>query len=304
MPVANASVKSTEVGFVQESIGGQWSWNVQASNVFGGGHLFQVTDVITPYGPLLDVEVPIPADVICAMADSITDVQDQLAPLLKLVSPATSILSAVIVEGDSNLDLGDVEVQNVGAFGSFMRVTATPSVPWLTVSPSTVGGLARNEKAVIGSTLLTPTLLSSESPYQGVINLQDNRNVPTVVPVTVTVTVNPRPAIGVSPTALIFNYILSTSTPSGAQSLDVENAGPANSSLEFSVASVSNSGWLSFTPASGGPLGPGASDTVSVSLDTSGVPLTPGVYTDTVRIISGNASNSPVEVPVTLNVLP
>jgi hypothetical protein len=300
MGVLDATVAGTKYSFSTQSTGGTWSWSVQADNTLGAGQLFQFVDILTPYGPLFQVEIPLPGDVVEEMYNSLVEVQAQLAPLMSLVQPIVTPFTVIIVEGDPNEEVGSVEVQNVGSFGSFMQVTATPGAAWLSADPSTVQGIGKNQTTSLNISLLTATLLSSGSPYNGSVNLQDNRNPPTVIPVSVVVTVLPRPAIGATPAQLGFTYTVSTGIPSSALSITVENSGPAQSTLEFTVAAMNGSAWLAITPSSGGPLDPGQTAQVTVSINTSRVPIAPGTYTDSVRISSSTASNSPVDVPVTL----
>jgi len=302
MTAFDAAVAGSKFGFSKQSIGGTWSWSVQADNTLGVGQLFQFVDIGTPYGPLFHVEIPIPGDVIEEMANSLSEVRSQLAPLMALVQPTASPFNIIIVEGAANEAVGSVEVHNIGAFGSFMSIAATPDSAWLSADPSTTQGIGKNQAARINVSLLTATLLASESPYNGNVNLQDNRDPPTIIPVPVTVTVFPRPIIGVSSTQLSFTHVLSTGISTGAQAITVENTGPVQSSLEFAVVVVNGSTWLTVTPASGGPLDPAQTAQVTVSLDSSKIPSAPGTYTDSVRISSGTASNSPVDVSVTLTV--
>jgi hypothetical protein len=298
----DATVAGSKFSFSTQSVGGTWSWSVQADNTLGVGQVYQFVDILTPYGPLFQVEIPIPGDVIQEMAASLSEVQSQLAPLMALVQPTGAPFNLIIVEGDPNQAVGSVDVQNVGAFGSFMQATATPDSAWLSADPSIVQGIGKNEVAGFNISLLTATLLASGSPFNGNVNLQDNRDPPTVIPIAVTVTVLPRPIIGTSPAQLDFSYVLSTGVPSGALAITVENTGPAQSSLEFAAAAVDGSSWLSIIPTSGGPLDSGQTAQVTVSLNVSGIPLGAGTYTDSIRISSGTASNSPVDVPVVLTV--
>jgi hypothetical protein len=85
--------------FSLNSIGGTWRWTVFASNLSNPGLLYQVQDISTPYGPMNVAMIPLPADVVQAMAQSITDVKNQLKPLMTLVSSQTSF-SVGVTEGD------------------------------------------------------------------------------------------------------------------------------------------------------------------------------------------------------------
>lgn len=290
--------------FDTESTGGTWAWTVRSNNLQGLGQLYEVIDITTPWGPFTIAEIPLPGGVVTAMADSLTQVQDQLAPLLALVDPTVTSFNITIVEADPNQDIGSVAIMNSGAFGSFMTAAATPNSPWLEVTPSSVSGIGRNEQATFDISLLTATLLNSESPYNGKVTFQDNRTPPTLIEVSVTATVLPRPAISTSPSSISLSFFSSTGVPGGAQQLTVQNSGPVGSTLEYTVAKLNNtSPWMNFTPTSGGPLSSGQSDIVTISVNTSGASsLTPGSYSDTLRISSTRASNSPVDVLVTLTV--
>ena len=299
--MANPIVAGGCYKFSIESIGGAWIWNVSVDNTQGLGQLFKVVDIYSPYGPLYTAMIPIPGDVILAMADSLSDVQDQLAPMLALVQGSSSSFNIIITEGDSSINIGTIGIQNVGAFGSFMVATATPTVSWIQTVPSYIGDLGKNESGNFDFTLLTGALLSSNSPYVGVINLQDNRNVPTTIPINFMVTVNPRPVISAVPTSLGFTHSLSLGSTSGAQQVEISNLGPIASKLSFGLVKVHNSNWIDFVPTSGGPLDSGHSTLITFSIN-SNVPNSPGVYQDTVRVYSSNASNSPVNINIILTV--
>lgn len=289
--------------FQVQSTDGIWSWTIKAINTQGLGQTYEVRDIMTPWGPIAGVMIPIPGDVLLAMADSLVDFQQQLAPQLALTGSSPTVFNVIITEGDPNIAAGIVSVINSGAYGSYMVVTATPSVSWLQPNPTYIGDLGKNNTGNFNIGVLTSTLLSASSPYHGVVNLQDNRSTPTVIPITVSVTVNPRPVIDATPLTLAFTYSLLTGTDSGAQQIVIQNSGPANSTLNFSLSRVHNSSnWLDFIPTSGGPLASGSSTIITCSIVHTQVPHIPGLYQDSIRIASQNASNSPVDVAVTLTV--
>jgi hypothetical protein len=296
-------VTGTCAAFKQQSTGGYWSWTITANNIVGVNQLYQVENILSPFGRLYDVAIGIPADIINAMADSIVQMQQQYAPLLALVQPFSINISAAVTEGDSNVNIATIPVQNAGAFGSFMTITSTPSVPWLTVSPMSIAGIGRGEQGQMSVQLLPSSLLYSMSPYIGYVNLQDNRNPPTLIPIIFNITVLPRPLIVAAPTSVALSFSLITMSPGSSQQLVISNAGPVNSVLNFTATKLlNNSRWLSLTPTDGGPLNPSQSTIITLSVVTSGVPGAPGTYVETIRIESPNASNSPVDVSVSLTV--
>ena len=295
----NVSGGCTE--FKIQSIGGWWSWKVENNNIQGQGQFYQINYIDTPYGPYANTLIPIPGDVILAMADSLSEIQQQLAPLLSVLSPVS--YNITVTEGDVSSVVTSLSFQNTGAFGSYMTVTATPSVNWLRTNPTYATGIGKNEQSSF-EVIINPALLTAaQSPVIGVINLQDNRVPPTTIPVNFSITINPRPVLSVSPINLTFSYNLTTHISSGSQQVTIQNAGPINSTLNFALSSVQNtSPWLVIVPVSGGPLLSGQSDIITFGLDVSKLPISPGVYSDIIRVVSYTASNSPIDIAINLQV--
>ncbi|HEY8098933.1 MAG TPA: hypothetical protein VIE65_22955, partial [Methylobacter sp.] len=258
----------------------------------------------TPYGPLTTVMIPIPGDVIQAMADSLSQVQQQLSPMLSLISPSPASFTVTITEGDPDTKIGTITVQNAGAFGSIMSAYATPGVSWLKTQPSVANGLGKNDQANFDIIISSSILLNSASPYSGIVVVQDNKNPPTIIPITVNVIVLPRPVVVVSPTTVTLSYTLCTSTVGPSQLVNVINGGPAGSTMNFVATKINGSAWLSVFPASGSNIASGGTFPITLSVVRAGVPLLPGTYTDIVRVASPNASNGYIDIPVQLVVSP
>ncbi len=300
-----AYVSGSGVEFSIASTGGTWSWSVRANNIQGAGQFYEFLDIHTPYGPLVQTHMPLPGDVVEAMAQSLSDLRQQFAPLMSLLDPTITTFNVVVVEGDASETAASVVIYNSGAFGSFLTATATPSVSWLTAEPSAVAGLGKNDQGTFDVVLNPAALLESASPYSGIVRLQDNRVPATVVNLAFTVSVLPKPAIAVSPLVVNFSYMLSTLSGTGPFDVTVQNAGPPNSLLDWEAAKLHNtSAWLEFTPSSGGPLASGAEEDIALSLVAGSIPQVPGVYTDTIRITSPTASNGFVDAEVFLTVTP
>ncbi len=290
--------------FKKISVGGTWFWTIRADNVQGSNQLYFLEKILTPFGKLTDgVDVPIPGDVVYEMAHSLAQFQQQLAPLLQLQTGAQTIFNVTVTQNDPMSEIGTVAFFNAGAFGSFMTATATPNVAWLTTSPASVPGLNKNEYGQFVLTINPATLLSADSPYSGVVNLQDNRATPTLIPIVVNVTVLPQPTILATPTNIGFSWTLATGYNSGSAQLTVTNSGPATSILNFTVAKAQNSSpWLAFSPQGGGPLASGVSSIITLSLLPYGIPQVPGTYTDTLVVSAQNATNCSVSILVCLTV--
>jgi hypothetical protein len=285
------------------SVGGLWQWRVTASNIHGAGQLYQVEDIRTPFGSLSTVDIPIPGEVVAAMAESLSTFQQQLQP--KIVLTGSPAFNVTVTEGDPVLVIGSTTFVNGGAFGSFMTATGSPDSPWLGVDPPSVAGIDKNGSGSMSVRVDPRILLATASPYLGHVGIQDNASPMNLVTVPVTVTVLPRPAISVDSSTVGLSFYLASMVPGGAASITVTNSGPLGSYLSFSLAKVQNqSPWLAIAPLSGSsvPSGGAVSSTFSVVSDQ--VPKIPGSYTETVQIASPNASNSPQQVVVTLIVNP
>jgi len=291
--------------FDLNSVGGKWYWTVQADNVHGSNQLYRVIDIMSPFGRFSDVELPLPGDIVLAMADTLQQVQQQLAPLLSIISPSNLNISITVTEGDASSSIATIVFQNSGAFGSFLTAIATPDVPWLQSDPSIVSGLNKNEQGQFSIKIVPSTLLSTGSPYTGHITLQDNRQPATVIVYNFNATVLPKPAILTDITQVNLTYSIGFATSGGSQQVQISNSGPAGSILNATLAKVQNrSPWLQFVPTAVGPLASLAISPVTFSVINSGVPLSPGVYTETVLVSSPNASNGPITLICSLTVSP
>lgn len=283
--------------------GGEWSWLVAVNNIPNAGQSTQVKDIQSPFGPLALANVPLPGDVVLAMAGSLSEFQQQLNPEIALISPSS--FAFTVTEGDPIFNATSITFQNIGALGSYMTAYATPDVSWMTANPPSVVGIGKNQQGQSNIQLIPASMLASSSPYAGHINMQDNANPSNILPVTFNVTVLPRPTVGLSVSQVDLTYTMPTSTPGVPVDVVVTNTGPATSTLNFSLARVLNSSpWLSIIPMSGGPLGSGDNVHVVFSVVNTFVPGVPGVYSDTIRVTSPNATNTPIDIPVTLTVIP
>ena len=298
------AVQSGGFSFNIASVGGYWSWTVLANNIQGLGQRYQVIDINTPYGRLIDAAIPIPGDVITAMSDSIAEMQQQLAAAVSLVTGTPSSYSLTVTEGEAASIIASVPFTNSGAFGSFLSVSSTPGSPWITANPTSTIGVGKNQQAQISIGILPTTMLATSSPYSGSVIIQDS-NSPSSITLSVNATVLPRPQISLSTPTINLSYSITSGIPSGSQQCVVSNSGLSGSVLNYTASKIQNqSPWLTFTPISGGPLSSGGTDPITFSLITGNVPLIAGIYTEIVSVISGNAPNSPQNITITLTVTP
>jgi hypothetical protein len=239
------------------------------------------------------------------MADTLQQVMQQLAPMLSLISPSNPNINITVTEGDPSSVIALAVFQNIGAFGSFLTATSTPSAPWLQTDPTVVAGLNKNDQGQMSIFVLPATLLSTASPYAGTIVLQDNRQPATVITLFVNAVVLPKPAITTDITQVTLTYNLTTLTSGGSQQVQVSNSGPIGSILNATLAKVqNNSPWLQFVPTSVGPLASAAATPVTFSVVNAGAPTNPGTYIENILISAPNASNNPQTIAVSLVVTP
>lgn len=105
------------------------------------------------------------------------------------------------------------------------------------------------------------------------------------------------PAIDLSIAAMAFSAGEAGANPDD-QTFDITNDGEPTSELNWTAND--DMAWLTTVPGSGGPLAQGASETVTVSIDISGLAV--GTHTGTITISDPAASNTPQTIAITLTV--
>lgn len=171
--------------------------------------------------------------------------------------------------------------------GGTLSYIISDNQSWLSCSPAT--GTADTESDLISISFNTSGL--SAGSYTSIITVADS-SVPTSDTITVNLTVNPQPVLGLSLAAI--NESSFSGSPGPQVALEIINSG--GGTLNYSLSKTQS--WLSLTPASGTVLA--ETDTVYVDLNSSA--LIPGVYNDTITVTSAEASNSPIDIPVELTV--
>jgi hypothetical protein len=201
-----------------------------------------------------------------------------------IVSPSTTTLTYSANYGGPNPAVQTVQLTAGG--GGSLAWTAVSNAPWLSIAPA--GGLtpASLQVSVNSSSLGGGT-------FSGTITLVSlgATNSPQVINVSLTV-VTPPPSIAPSPSSLSFVAAIGQASPP-AQAVTIANGGGYGS---FSYTVATDSSWLSASPASGSTLG-----SASVSVNAAGLAI--GTYTGNVILTASGVANSPLSIPVTLQVL-
>ncbi len=159
---------------------------------------------------------------------------------------------------------------------------------WLSVGP-----VGASTPATLTVSVNPTGLVAAD--YTGAITITSAGAVNSPVTVAVTLTVRSVSPLVVSPSALSFHFQSVTGGIAPAsQTLAIASSGSA---LGYTVApaTTTGGGWLLVNPPSG--LTPGG---VEVSVNVAG--LLPATYNGSITVTAAGASNSPVNVPVTLTV--
>lgn len=197
-----------------------------------------------------------------------------------LLSPTSFTFSAT--EGQGNPAVKTLIIANSGQ--GTLNWTATKSAAWLTLSKTSGTGNTVDTLSVNITGLAAGT-------YVDTIVVSDPNATNDPQKASVTLIVAPGiPVIGVDPLLFTFEGVQDGANPTG-QALNISNTGFGT--LNWTVSKTT--GWLGLDPTSGADDG-----TVTVSVDLAG--LSAGTYLDTIVVADAAASNSPVKVPVTLNV--
>ncbi|MBI1898651.1 MAG: hypothetical protein HYS04_19270, partial [Acidobacteria bacterium] len=185
-----------------------------------------------------------------------------------------------------------------------VQITSTGAAAALTITPTVESPTGGTWLGVTASSATTPsTLTVSVNPaglqpgtYNGTITVTGAGANTITIPVSLTISLNP--LANVLPGSVVFNHQLGTTNPA-AQSLTISTTGPA---LTFTAtASVEGAiNWLVI----GATAGTATREGTQVLLGANPSGLGPGAYNGTVTISVPGAANSPIAVPIRLNVSP
>jgi hypothetical protein len=298
LPLA-ANIQFQDYQFKSQTVLGLWRWTTRM-DVSQPSPAYEIRDVSSPWGLLRD-SVPIPGDIVMAMAESIAELKQAFAPSILLGPP--SALNFVLDEGRGFGEAQQVQITNGGVYGSLLSTSLTTSATYIRVAPDKLGNIAFSESGVFNVLVDSTNLLAVNSPYAATVVLQDPNatNTPQTLPVTVTV--RPKANIDASPANIAFIAV----SPGGggpfppipSQQIVIQNTGPVGSVLNYQVQKLTGqSEWLvSFAPVTGTLVSSATQVLTVVAQPPAG--MLPGVYTETLRI-SGYSLNSYQDVTVQL----
>lgn len=297
MPTA-AALQFQDYQFQQSTPRGIWKWTTRM-DVSGPAPMYSVRDILSPYGVLRD-SVPLPGMVVQAMADSISQLQAQFAPLF-VVSVGGLVFN--LDEGRGYGPVQTFQVSNGGVFGSLLDASATSDAPFVRVRPTSIGNLAAGESGVFDVAVDSSTLLASNSPYAQVVLLQDPTATNNPVSVPITINIRPKATITVSTASITFfvsKPLTGPFPPVPSQSFILTNTGAPTSMLEYEIRRLTNTSgaWLSGVTPFQGSLAGAASQSVVVQV-TPNANCLPGTYSEILRV-SGYSTNEYIDVQISL----
>lgn len=298
MPLAS-NLQFQDYQFKFQARAGVWRWTTRL-DVSGPVPRYEVRDIFSPFGLMRD-RIPVPGDIIQAMAESITELQQAFPPSI-LANPLGLVFT--LDEGRGFGEGQSVQVTNDGVYGSLLSAALTTSAAFLKLTPTTLGNLSFNEGGIFEVAADSTNLLATGSPYAATVEVQDATAPNSPQSVSVTVVVRPRATIALNLPMLLFNVVkpLSGDFPAiPSQTFQIANTGLPASVLEFLIQKLTGCGtWIvAINPFQGTVAGGGSQNvTVTVAPDSS-VPV--GVYTETLRV-SGYSSNFHQDILVQLNV--
>ncbi len=228
---------------------------------------------------------------VCAEGDNGIEVPGSafawVGPVRPVVSPLALYFGSVGRGKEVSLSF---QIRNGGSGGlSWSARLEGQSTGWLRVDPASgtvPGGSSQEVSVVVDARNL------ALGTYAAAVVVDGNQVPSERVEVTAEVVEGPK--IGLSPTELRFETDQGTSP--AVQTFTVSHQGQVDR-LNWSASS--DQGWLSVSPSSGG-LDAGAGETVSVSVESSG--LGDGTYDGTITVAAAGAVNTPQSLQVVLTV--
>ncbi|HVE42334.1 MAG TPA: hypothetical protein VNM14_20790 [Planctomycetota bacterium] len=186
-----------------------------------------------------------------------------------------------------------ITIKNVGDGGTPLSWTSSSSAPWLTIGPS-IGTVPTGGTAPLTVTV-TPGANAAGS-YVGQITFTSGNATNSPQTLSVTMNVNANPKILLDPFSVVFD--VPQNGAAAQQTVTLTNVGDGGTPMSFSTSS-NDPAWLTVTPASGN-LSPGQS--IDLTLTATPGSLAAKAYTALMTVDSGNATNAPQSVFVTMNV--
>ncbi len=215
------------------------------------------------------------------------DVEDLSRPVIWL---STFELSFAAYETGPNPTSQTLKIKNSGP--GTLEYAISDDVSWLTIEPA--GGTSSNGQINEHTVAIDKEgLAAQESDYTATITVTSSKayNNPQRVNVSLEISKEPPPEIAVTPPTLAFAIQFGSGNPA-PQTISVRNSG--QSTLNYAI--TDDAAWLEVAPGSGTSTGESKVHTVSVNAGGLAV----GTYSALITVADSKATNSPLQVGVTL----
>jgi hypothetical protein len=205
-------------------------------------------------------------------------------------------LSFAASEFGSNPSNKTLQIKNIGQ-GTLSYSIADDAniypVDWLAITPPS--GASNGEIADHNVVVDKTGLEAREDPYTAKITISGNDayNTPQTVDVSLALSQEQPPQIGVNPKDLSFSARIGGSNPA-SKTITIQNTG--QSTLDYQI--TSDKGWLTASPPNGTSESASNDHAVSVNIGGLGV----GNYQGTLTIMDTSATNNPQTVSVSLSI--
>ncbi len=205
---------------------------------------------------------------------------------LLLVSPGSLVFDAAV--GSSTATVRSVAVTSTD--GSALSFTVSSSTSgggsWLLVGPQ-----AGTTPASLSVSAFATGLSAGVYTGSVVVTAGSAANSPQTI--AVTLRVSSSVTIAASPASLTFAQATGGAAPPPAAITLTSSGGPA--SFTAAASTITGSGWLSVSPS-------GGTTPASLSVLVNGAALAAGTYNGQITVVSLDAANTPLQIPVTLTV--
>ena len=224
----------------------------------------------------------------CKQQSTTPDVSDLTRPVIWLNQ---FNISFAAYEAGANPSSKVLQIKNSGQ--QTLEYTLSTDTEWVSFSPES--GTSTGQIVEHAISIDKNGLQAQNDPYTATITITSSQayNNPQSVTVSLNVSEEPPPEIWTSTQQLTFNAQEGGSNPS-SQALKIKNTG--SGTLQYQITDSAN--WLDVNPKSGSVQTGERNHTVSVNI----AGLQEGTYDGTITITDPDASNSPQQVDVTLNI--
>ncbi len=226
----------------------------------------------------------------CKKSSTAPQVDDLTRPVIWI---NVSDISFTAYKSGNNPEPQVIQIKNTGA--TPLEYTISEDSDWFSVKPASGESSGEGDVCEHAISISKDGLEARDDPYTATLTVisQQSYNNPQEVKVSLMITTEPPPKIGYNPQNLTFTAQKDGNNPQ-PQTISIWNKGDGK--LKYDIES--NRSWLSVSPDSG--QSKGSHKTHTVIVDTGS--MNPGTHSGTLTIRDPDATNSPRQINVTVNI--